>query len=77
MSLDRSLKTGSGLIKHRNVLKRAERVAKLAERDRFDMAEGDPLGLPKVANRKVATKSTKKEAKEEQVAEAAPANPES
>lgn len=62
MSLDRSLKTGSGLAKHRNVLTRAERIAKLADKDRFDMNSGDPIGLPKVASRKavVAGKTKKK-----------------
>ena len=61
MSLDRSLKTGSGLTKHRNVLSRTERIAHLVGRDRFDMDEDDPMGLPKVANRKVSVaKSAKK-----------------
>lgn len=54
MSLDRSLKTGSTLSRHRNVLTRAERVAKLAERGKFDLATGSPVGLVKVGNRKVA-----------------------
>ncbi len=62
MSLDRSLKLGSGLTKHRNVLTRAERIEKLASRDKFSMDEGSPLGLPKVGNRKVSAggKSSKK-----------------
>lgn len=61
MSLDRSLKTSGGLAKHRNVLTRAERIAKLGERGRFDMAAGSPLGLVKVGNRKIkATKSADK-----------------
>ena len=62
MSMDRSLKSGGGLLKHRNVLTRAERISKLAAKGDFSMEEGDPLGLPKVANRKVVTagKSAKK-----------------
>ena len=62
MSIDRSLRSGGGLAKHRNVLTRAERIAKLAEKDRFDMSGDTPTGLPKVANRKVSTgvKATKK-----------------
>ncbi len=62
MSIDRSLKTGGGLAKHRNVLKRAERVAKLSAKGGFDLEHGDPLGLPKVANRKITTggKASKK-----------------
>lgn len=64
MSLDRSLKIASSLSRHRNVLSRAERVAKLAERGKFDLTSGRPTGLPKVGNRKVAAagKSVKKEA---------------
>ena len=55
MSLDRSLKTGGGLARHRNVLTRAERIEKLAETRKFDLDQSDPLGLPKVGNRKVVT----------------------
>lgn len=54
MSLDRSLKLAGGLAKHRNVLTRAERVARLVAKGAFDMGTGVPLHLPKVANRKVA-----------------------
>ena len=67
MSIDRSLKTGGGLSRHRNVLSRAERIAQLVDKDRFDMSKDDPMGLPKVANRKVVTggKSAKKKDEEE------------
>ncbi len=67
MSIDPSLKTASGLNRHRNVLTRAERVAKLLDKNQFDMNAGDPLGLPKVGNRKVVTggKSKKATATEE------------
>jgi small basic protein (TIGR04137 family) len=68
MSLDRSLKTAGGLIKHRNVLTRAERVAKLAEAGKFDLSKDDPVGIPKVLNRRIAAggkKKVKKEAAEE------------
>ncbi len=63
MSIDRSLKTAGNLVKHRNVLTRAERIEKLVGDQRFGMEDGNPIGLPKVANRKVVTggKSTKKE----------------
>ncbi len=62
MSLDRSLKVASGLTRHRNVLSRAERIAKLTEKGNYDPAAGDPLGLVKVGNRKVTPggKATKK-----------------
>jgi small basic protein (TIGR04137 family) len=64
MSLDSSLKTGGGLQRHRNVLTRAERIAKLKDNDKFDadakkdIREGGkkitkPLHLPKVGNRKL------------------------
>lgn len=68
MSLDRSLKTGGGLEKHRNVLTRAERIQRLVQRDQFDLSDGDPLGLPKVGNRKVVAggKSKKKGPAEEE-----------
>ncbi|MCC6682412.1 MAG: small basic protein [Phycisphaeraceae bacterium] len=63
MSIDRSLKTAGNLARHRNVLSRAERIERLAHRKSFDRVAGDPLGLPKVANRKVVTggKAKKKE----------------
>jgi len=69
MSLDSSLKTGGGLAKHRNVLTRAERVAKLAEKGKFDMEKDDPTGLPKVGNRKVFIGGKKKAKKDEEEGE--------
>ena len=66
MSLDRSLRSRSSLSRHRNVLSRAERIAKLAEEDKWDESQG-VLGLPKVANRKL--KTSKKKAKTEEAAE--------
>ena len=61
MSLDSSLKAGGGLQRHRNVLTRPERIAKLQERGKFDFDQDQALGLPKVGNRKlVAGKKTKK-----------------
>lgn len=59
MSLDHSLKSKSTLARHRNVLTRAERVARLKELGKWsdDMTV---LGLPKVAHRKAAVgKKTK------------------
>ena len=51
MSVDPSLKLKGALVRHRNVLSRAERIAKLQEEERWN--EGDPVvGLPKVAHRK-------------------------
>ena len=66
MSLHRSLKTKpAALNQHRNVLKRAERIERLRERDVFDPDSDSPLGLVKVANRQVVTKKKKKAATEE------------
>lgn len=68
MSIDRSLKTAGNLARHRNVLTRDERIAKLAERGEFDAKTDDPIGLPKVGNRKVVTggKTKKKKTTEEE-----------
>ena len=70
MSIDRSFKTASGLERHRNVLTRAERIEHLASRRLFDIKGDNPLGLPKVANRKVVTghKAAKKKEAEEAAA---------
>ncbi|MBL4700470.1 MAG: small basic protein [Phycisphaeraceae bacterium] len=62
MSIDNSLKSGSGLTKHRNVLTRSERVAKLLSTGKFDIDSGNPTGLPKVGNRKVVTGGKTKKA---------------
>ena len=61
MSLHRSLKTKpAALNQHRNVLTRAERIARLAAQARFTNDQDSPIGLPKVANRQVVTKKKKK-----------------
>jgi small basic protein (TIGR04137 family) len=71
MTIDKSLKVKAGAIKNRNVLTRAERIAKLLEADRWK--EGDKvLGLPKVRVMKLALKK-KKKAKAEVGAEGAAA----
>ena len=76
MSLDRSLKTGGGLSRHRNVLTRAERLEKLKDAERWEEKKS-VFGLPKVANRnvKVGKKAKKKEEAVEggEAAAAAPA----
>ena len=67
MSIDRSLKSGGGMGRHRNVLTRAERVAQLSAKGEFSMEDGDPLGIRKVSNRKIVTgKSSKKKKTEEE-----------
>lgn len=68
MSVDRSLKLKDALVRHRNVLTRAERIDVLKEEERW--ADGtSALHLPKVAHRKSAAG---KKAKAEAAAAAAP-----
>src|SRR5438270_6477563 len=62
MSLDRSLKAANALIRHRNVLTRAERLDKLKEEEKWDEKKS-VFGLPKVAHRKM--EAIKGPAKEE------------
>ena len=70
MSLDSSLKVGGGLAGHRNVLTRAERIAKLQQAGEFKDGESNALGLRKVGNRKVvAGGKTKKKKKDEEATE--------
>ncbi len=64
MTMDRSLKVQAGAIKSRNVLTRAERIARLKELDRFD-EEKNVVGMPKVRVQKVSLKKKKKVKKEE------------
>ena len=59
MTMDSSLKVKAGAIRARNVLTRAERVARLRELDRFD-EEASVVGMPKVRVVKVSLKKKKK-----------------
>jgi small basic protein (TIGR04137 family) len=52
MSLDRSLKSASSLVRHRNVLTRAERLDRLADEEKWDDSKS-VFNLPKVGNRKM------------------------
>jgi small basic protein (TIGR04137 family) len=60
MSLDRSLKSADTLVRHRNVLNRAERLEKLKEAEKWTDAKS-VFGLPKVEHRKqeLITKKSK------------------
>jgi small basic protein (TIGR04137 family) len=64
MTMDQSLRVQAGAIKTRNVLTRAERVARLQELDRFD-EESSIVGMPKVRVMKVSLKRKKKVKKAE------------
>ena len=55
MSMDKGLKPRSSLSRHRNVLKRDERIGWLQEVEKWQEGQS-ALGLPKVAHRKVAVK---------------------
>jgi small basic protein (TIGR04137 family) len=76
MSLDRSLKTKpAALNQHRNVLTRAERIARLTEEGEFNAGDDSPIGLVKVANRQLVTGKKKKKKEEEPAAGTAPSAP--
>ncbi|MHC4910054.1 MAG: small basic protein [Planctomycetota bacterium] len=71
MSLHRSLKTQpAALNQHRNVLSRTERIAMLVEEGRFENGTDSPIGLVKVASRKVTTGKKKKKEDDETTEEA-------
>jgi len=73
MSLHRSLKTKSGALnQHRNVLTRAERIAKLTEEERFEVGKNHALGLVKVRSIKIAAGKKPKKAEEGDAAAAKP-----
>jgi len=64
MSMDKSLKSKDTLQRHRNVLTRAERIGVLKETGRWS-DDSEPIGLPKVAHRKVAVGKKEKVKKQE------------
>lgn len=68
MSIDRSLRLKNALVRHRNVLTRAERIERMKDEERWEEG-GAVLGLPKVAHRK--SHAGKKAAKEKEAAEVA------
>jgi small basic protein (TIGR04137 family) len=70
VSIDKTLKSRRGLSRTRNVLTRAERIAKLTEDDLFTDGTS-PMGLPKVRIEKTVTgKKKKKDTEEEEEADA-------
>ncbi len=52
MSLDRSLKGKSTLTRHRNVLRRGERVVFLEDADKWSEGQSSVFGIVKVGHRK-------------------------
>jgi small basic protein (TIGR04137 family) len=71
MSVHKSLRTGGSLSKHRNVLKRVERIKVLEEGGEWREGQHNVLGLRKVKSIKVAAK--KKASKKEDAADGAAA----
>lgn len=59
MTMDSSLRVKAGAIKSRNVMTRAERVARLKVLDQFD-ENASIVGMPKVRVVKVSLKRKKK-----------------
>lgn len=64
MSMDKSLRIRRGSVKAKSVLRRAERIVKLKEAERWDESMS-VLGLPKVRVYKLAMKKKKKKKEEE------------
>jgi small basic protein (TIGR04137 family) len=62
MSIHSSLRSKGALAKHRNVLSRVERIARLEEGGRWKEDTNLVIGLPKVRNIKVRTKKKAKDA---------------
>ncbi|MHC4916010.1 MAG: small basic protein [Planctomycetota bacterium] len=71
MSLHSSLKRSSSAGRHRNVLKREERLAKLADDEKWDQEKDSIYGLPKVRSIKMRVKKKAKKKVEGEEAEAA------
>ena len=71
MSLDRSLKSASSLVRHRNVLTRGERLVQLKDEEKWDESKS-VFGLPKVGHRK---QEVGKAIKEDAAADGTPAAP--
>ena len=68
MTMDKSLRMRSGLIRNRSVLTRAERIERLKAADRW--GDGDsPFGLDTVRVYNIALKKKKKKKKEEEEGE--------
>jgi len=59
MSIDRSLKLKDALVRHRNVLTRAERIDRLKDEDKWEDGSS-VMGLPKVSHRKARAKKAEK-----------------
>ena len=59
MSIDRSLRLKDALVRHRNVLTRAERIDRLKDEEKWE-DDRSVMGLPKVSHRKTRAKKAEK-----------------
>jgi small basic protein (TIGR04137 family) len=73
MSLHSSLKRSASAGRHRNVLKREERLEKLLDEEKWEEQNCSIYGLPKVRSIKLRVKKKAKKKEEEEGAEAAAA----
>ena len=73
MSMDHTLKSRSTLERHRNVLTRAERIEYLKDVGKWS-EDSKPMGLPKVAHRKLSVGRKSKAEKKPTEGEPAPAS---
>ena len=60
MSIHPSLKISSGLVRHKNVLTKKERIQRLRENDLWDDEKNTLYGMQKVGNRKIVGKKKAK-----------------
>ena len=65
MSIDKSLRIRTGMMRSRNVLTRAQRIAELQRQGKFTEGEDSPFGLPKVRVMKIKKRAKKKKKKDE------------
>ena len=65
MTMDKSLRRRSALVRNRSVLSRAERIERLRASDRWQESDS-PLHLPKVRVYKLTVKKKKKKKEEEE-----------
>lgn len=72
MSIDKSLKRKSGIVRQRSVLSREERIKQLQSEERWKEGQS-PFGLPKVKVIKIVLKKAKKAKAEEGAEGATPA----
>jgi small basic protein (TIGR04137 family) len=66
MSIHRSFKTANSMKRHRNVLKRLERIKKLSADEKWDSGNDSVYGLPKVRSIKIRAKTKTKAAPEKE-----------